>query len=313
MTKTLKKPRHRFWRGKVLPKLLLTIMPLPKNTFCSIDVTNRCNLRCKHCYFFSSNHDRNPELSIDEWLAKIEAIQKGRGAFYSCTWVGGEPLLRAELIEKGRRFFRANRIVTNGTLPLPAWPDVEFHVSVDGTEALHDAIRGAGCYEKIQRNLSTVRSEGLTIALACCLNRSNLGCVQELISEWREVPHIRHILFDFITPVRSAKEDLSLTFEERDRALDLLEEMKRTYGDFIGGPPRTFDLMRTHNRHRAIGKRCVFRLHGTAFDAGGEIKHPCVMGPGADCDRCGCIVPFSVRAWKHPTNLLREAWRDLVS
>lgn len=311
MTPPPQKPKHRFWRGKVLPKLLLTVVPLPRNTFCSIDVTNRCNLRCRHCYFYSYDQDRGPELSVEEWISRIEGMQRGKGAFFNCTWVGGEPLLRPELIERGRRFFRSNRVVTNGTLPLPEWPDVEFHVSIDGTRELHDAIRGQGCYDRIRRNVSDPRYAALQIAIACCLNRDNIGCVRDLVREWREVPHVRHILFDFFTPIRGAKEELWIPFAERDRALDLLEELKREFGDFIGGPPRTFDLMRERNRHRSVGKNCVFVRNGTAFDAWGNVKKPCVIGAQADCDRCGCIVPFSVRAWKRPANLLREAWRDL--
>ncbi|MFH0800604.1 MAG: radical SAM protein [Pseudomonadota bacterium] len=305
-----RKPKHRFWRGSVLPKLLLTFWPLPRNTFCSIDVTAKCNLRCKHCYFFSYDQDRGPELSVEDWLMRMRMMQRGKRAFFCCTWVGGEPLLRPELIEKGRKLFRANRVVTNGTLPLPDWKGVEFHVSIDGTEALHDAIRGKGCYGRIKNNIGDRCHEGANIAIACCLNRANIGCVEELVREWREVPHIRHILFDFFTPIRGVNEDIWLSFEERDRAIATLKELKMRYGDFIGGPPATFDLMLEKNRHIATGKNCVFLNNGVAFDAWGNIKKPCVIGPNADCDRCGCIVPLSVRAWKRPSNLLREAWRD---
>jgi Fe-coproporphyrin III synthase len=305
------KPKHRFWRGKILPKLALTVVPFPKNTFCSIDVTSKCNLRCQHCYYFSYTQDRSPELSVEEWLSRIERMQSGKGAFFSCTWVGGEPLLRRELIEQGRRFFRANRVVTNGTLPIPHWRNVEFHISVDGTESIHDAIRGSGCYAKIKANLDACRDAELKIAIACCLNRANVGCVEELVREWREIPQVNHVLFDFFTPIQGVKEDLWLSFEKRDRAIDQLEALRERYGSFIGGPPRTHDLMRTANRHTSVGKKCVFVQNGTAFDAWGNVKKPCVIGPQADCDRCGCIVPFSVRAWKLPSNLFREMWRDL--
>ncbi|MBN1282195.1 MAG: radical SAM protein [Proteobacteria bacterium] len=305
------KPKHRFWRGKVLPKLALTVVPLPRNTFCSIDVTNRCNLRCRHCYYFSYDQDRGPELSVDEWLARIERMQAGRGAFFSCTWVGGEPLLRRELIERGKGLFRANRVVTNGTLPLPEWPDVEFHVSIDGTREQHDYIRGEGCYDRIMKNIRDGRCEGLNIAVACCLNRSNAGSIERILSELREIPHIRHVLFDFMTPVRGVEEGMWITFPERHEIIDRLEALRDTYGSFIGGPPGTFDLMRLENKSSCVGPNCVFVKNGTAFDAWGNVKKPCVIGPNADCDRCGCIVPFSLRAWKKPSNLLREIFRDI--
>ncbi len=304
------KPKHRFWRGKVLPKLALTVVPLPRNTFCSIDVTNKCNLRCKHCYYFSYDQERGPELSIDEWLCRIEKMQSGSGAFFSCTWVGGEPLLRRELIERGKRFFRANRVVTNGVLPLPQWTDVEFHISIDGTEKLHDEIRGSGCYEKIKRNLGAINDE-MNVAIACCLNRANIDCLEDIAAEWREVLHIRHALFDFFTPIKGVKEDLWLDFSERDRAIERINALREKFGSFIGGPPATHDFMLEKNCHSSVGANCVFVKHGTAFDAWGNIKKPCVIGPKADCSRCGCIVPFSLHAWKRPSNLLREVWKDL--
>jgi MoaA/NifB/PqqE/SkfB family radical SAM enzyme len=33
------------------------ITGLPKHSIGSIDVTNRCNLRCEHCYFFAEDHE----------------------------------------------------------------------------------------------------------------------------------------------------------------------------------------------------------------------------------------------------------------
>jgi len=309
-----KQAGHSFWRGKILPRVALLFAPFPKNTFCSIDVTAKCNLHCKHCYFFSYDQDGHKELTDEEWLSRIEKMQKGANPYYSCTWVGGEPLLRKGLIEKGRRFFRANRVVTNGTLPLPNWPDVEFHVSVDGTEKYHDEIRGRGTYSRIKTNLSHPGILSLQVAIACCINKKNADCVEDLLSEWRRIPHIRHILFDFFTPIKGIKEDLWLTFEERDLLLEKLIGLKKEkYGDFIGGPPMTLRLMKSDRKDVAVGKKCVFVRHGLAFDASGNIKKPCVIGPKADCDRCGCIVPFSVRAWKHPTNLLREIWQEFTS
>ncbi len=300
------RPNHPFWRGHVLPRLALMVVPLPQRTFCSIDVTARCNLRCEHCYHFSQEHPGEAELTVDEWLEHIEAMQRDK-PFFSCTWVGGEPLLRAELIDRGRRYFRSNRVVTNGTIELPDWPDVEFHVSVDGTEHLHDALRGQGCYAKIKANLTNPRYRRLKIAIACCLNRKNVGCIEEVIEEWRRIPNIRHVLFDFFTPLHGEdNEGLWLTFVERDEVLGRLKVLKSRYGDFIGAPPATFDLMHSSRSHRAVGRNCVFVRNGTAYDAWGKVKNPCVMGPKADCSRCGCIVPFSVKAWKKPGNLFRE-------
>lgn len=305
------RPKHPFWKGHVLPRLALMVAPLPRRTFCSIDVTARCNLRCKHCYHFSQEHPAEAELTTEEWLEFIETMQRDK-PFFNCTWVGGEPLLRPELIEKGRAYFRSNRVVTNGTLELPDWPDVQFHISVDGTEQFHDSLRGKGCYTKIKANLSRPQYRGLNIAIACCLSRKNVECIDDMVEEWRGVPNVRHILFDFFTPLRGEdNEDLWLTFPERDGVLAKLKGLRSKYGDFIGAPPATFDLMHSAHSHKAVGRNCVFVKNGMAFDAWGKVKSPCVMGSKADCARCGCIVPFSIKAWKKPGNLLREIFNGL--
>ena len=60
------------------------------------------------------------------------------------TLVGGEPLLRPDLIklfcdEMPKRVC----VVTNGTIPLKRFEKLYFYwISLDGTEKVHDSIRG---------------------------------------------------------------------------------------------------------------------------------------------------------------------------
>lgn len=294
------------FNSKVLARFALIFSPLPKRSFCSIDVTSHCNLRCSHCYHFAHEQPSEKELTLKEWIGRIEDMQKKK-PYFSCTWVGGEPLLRQEIIEKGRKYFSSNRVVTNGTIELPNWPDVDFHISVDGTEPLHNKIRGKDCYSRIKRNLEKASHKNLKVIIACCLNRENIHCMEDVVVDWYGVPNVKSVLFDFLTPSKGEKnENLWLSFEERDAAILRLNSLKRRYGDFIGVPPATFNLMKSEVSHKSIGKNCVYVKNGLALDAWGNKKNPCVMGPKADCHRCGCIVPFSVRAWKKPANLLRE-------
>jgi MoaA/NifB/PqqE/SkfB family radical SAM enzyme len=53
----------------------LFVFGLPKYAIGSIDVTNRCNLRCEHCYFFAESHKGEKELSIEQWVEKLEAMK----------------------------------------------------------------------------------------------------------------------------------------------------------------------------------------------------------------------------------------------
>ena len=133
-TSLVKRIRRALPSAFEVAKLGFRLFGVPRNAFGSIDVTQKCNLRCKHCYFFEHEQPERA-LSVDEWVALLEGWKRTRSRwefpFYQCSWVGGEPLLRPEVIARCRKFFRYNLVVTNGTLPLPDWPDVDFYVSVD--------------------------------------------------------------------------------------------------------------------------------------------------------------------------------------
>lgn len=304
--------RYPFWRELFLPKLALFFMGVPKNGFGSVDITNKCNLRCKHCYFFADPTKR--ELDAEEMIGRIREIAKDTGKVWNCTWVGGEPLLRQDVVDKLIHRFRFNKVVTNGTVPLPDWRDgVTFYVSVDGTREVHDQIRGKGTFDKLKENVTNPKNHGKSIRLACCLNRLNKDCIEEMLKEWYPCENVREMIFDFMTPIEGVDDDLWLSFNERDELIDRIIDLKRgRYGRFIGAPETTYLLMKKERRRVSVGNNCLFMQKGFALNASGERKRKCMLGPKADCDRCGCIVPFYIRSLDRKY-LLKELLRDTIS
>jgi len=63
------------------------------------DVTNRCNLRCKGCFFFSSGEHEaaKEEEDLHQWEAFVES-EKERGVNLAII-IGGEPNLFLDRIE----------------------------------------------------------------------------------------------------------------------------------------------------------------------------------------------------------------------
>jgi MoaA/NifB/PqqE/SkfB family radical SAM enzyme len=286
---------------------------VPKSAFCSIDVTTRCNLRCKHCYFFEQGYADERELAVDDWIRKLEALTRQAGLrryfAFQCSWVGGEPLLRPELIERGRRFFPYNIVVTNGLLELPSWPDVHYFVSIDGTEEAHEAVRGVpGSYRRVKRHACR---PDLDVMVTMCINRLNAHTVEEVIAEWDATP-VSHIAFEFHTPIRglAGDDDLWLDPAARDRVLEVILALKDVYGSFILPPARTYRLMQS-GACGAVTAACPYARIAPAFGPDGEIKRPCMLGPKADCARCGCIVPFVTRAQFDRRLILEDLWRGL--
>jgi radical SAM protein with 4Fe4S-binding SPASM domain len=119
-----------------------------------LEVTNACNLKCRHCYAESGPAaDRSNELTEVQWEGVIaDVLQHGCATI---TFIGGEPLIRSSLLDRLIPYARnidANvtiRIFSNLThvprlrelLPIIVKNRVSFGTSLYGYDAeTHDAM-----------------------------------------------------------------------------------------------------------------------------------------------------------------------------
>lgn len=268
--------------------LKIGLSGFPYGGLMSIDVTYRCNLHCLHCYF--SRQDYTSELSVDEWMSLLKQIKSRNKPLYICGWLGGEPLLRQEVIETGRKFFKSNIIFTNGTLPLPSWPDCTFVVSVPGTKICYQELTGANesVYDLVKDHANR---PDLHVIVSFCITRKNAPSILSFLQEWQNDTKIRGVFFEFHTPRIGEGKDLWLDWPERDSILDTLLSLKKTYKDFIYNTSQMLKLMKSVHLKKILPD-CAFSYIGLSFDPIGHIKLPCTLGLEADCSRCGCILPI---------------------
>ncbi len=147
----------------------------------------RCNLRCAHCYSTSSPEARTalPVEAIEEMLAGAAGE-----AYNAVALSGGEPLLYKDLprlLETARSLGFLATLTTNA-LPLnrrrieQIAPHLSLvAISLDGTPASHDAIRGqAGAFERMRSKLALLREAGLPFGFIFTLTLHNLGELAEV-------------------------------------------------------------------------------------------------------------------------------------
>ncbi len=255
----------------------------------SIDVTNRCNLKCKHCYFFQQNHKE--ELGNEDLLNKIRKIKDKYPSIIHASWVGGEPLLRKEVVEKGLKLFPFNMVVTNGSIELPKWNNCVFNVSVDGTKEYYEKLRGLKIYDKVKKHANR---NDIHVNIACVLNKKNHHCIEPFLKEWRNTK-VGGVNFDFYTPIKGIEENLWLNWKERDKIIQQLLVLKKKYGNFILNSKSILKLMKSENSKK-ITSNCILPKAVICLDPIGNRKLPCVIGDKADCTKCGCVVPFQIES-----------------
>ncbi|MEX0911451.1 MAG: radical SAM protein, partial [Nitrosopumilaceae archaeon] len=214
----------------------------------SADIINVCNLHCTHCYWWL-NRKENEELTVEQWKEIIDTKFKKNHVFIT-TLVGGEPTLRPDVIELFvKEFPKRVSIVSNGTYPLKKYKDLYFYwISVDGTEEVHDTIRGKGAYASTRKNiLDYVEQNGdnawKDIWISMTINSLNYKTVPDVIEEW--YGYVNKIGFQFHTPF--AKGDpLWLPFgPERTKVVDDIISMIDKYDDqYIINPKSQLELMK---------------------------------------------------------------------
>ncbi|MCX5750759.1 MAG: radical SAM protein [Candidatus Saganbacteria bacterium] len=159
----------------------LTIGRLPATKKClQIDVTSKCNLRCKGCYHFSS--PVAADLS-DEALLSFLKDKASEG--YRKLWLfGGEPALRADLFSQLNQWFLDIHVISNGTIKIdPIYHDWSLWISLDGPEEINDAIRGKGAFWKVVNNYRGDKRVGLVMTV----NRKNYQHIPQMVQLVKEI------------------------------------------------------------------------------------------------------------------------------
>jgi putative peptide-modifying radical SAM enzyme len=141
-------------------------------------LTDDCNLCCSYCRAKSfkemEESDNERALVIDESLpAELDYDLPvlydflRRDPSPTLTFYGGEPLLRADLVERivreapvGRFMMQTNGILLDRLSPETINRFVTILVSLDGMRELTDGNRGSGVYNRVMDNIRKIRERG---------------------------------------------------------------------------------------------------------------------------------------------------------
>ncbi|VVE86919.1 coenzyme PQQ synthesis protein E [Pandoraea bronchicola] len=149
-------------------------------------VTNRCNLRCSHCYL--SNYENAAETAR---MIKVAKAIGDAGIKYVAI-LGGEPLARTDL-ETILATLSAHdvriKIATNATMltaeraaRLVRAGATTFQVSLEGHDsATSDAVRGAGTFAAARRGISHLTRLGAKVSIAFTLHARNYQYVRSML------------------------------------------------------------------------------------------------------------------------------------
>jgi len=185
----------------------------------TIIITDKCNLKCKHCSVNNKNEIIYPYRQIKQEMNIL--YKQGIRILFFC---GGEPFLwkddnktlRDLVIEAKQMGFFIVNAVTNGTYDLNL-PEADLILlSLDGSRENHNLIRG----ETFDTIISNIRKAAVSnICLYMAINNINKGDIQTVSEIAKQEANIRAVSFNFHTPYPQT-EYLSLSKEQKNECLD---------------------------------------------------------------------------------------------
>jgi len=192
----------------------------------TIIVTDRCNLKCKHCSVNNITAVMHPYIRIRQEMNTL--YQMGVRILFFCggetfLWRDGDKTLRDLVKEAKSMGFLIVNTVTNGTFPLDL-PEADLILlSLDGDRERHDLIRGP-TYDTIMENIRQATSDNICFYMA--INKLNKDAVRHVCRTARDTQNVRAVSFNFHTPYPDTR-DLALSKEEKAQCCKDITQMIR--------------------------------------------------------------------------------------
>jgi radical SAM protein with 4Fe4S-binding SPASM domain len=165
-------------RDKVLLKRPAVIKsPRPSLRYLELQITNKCNLRCRHCYIGDTTFSELLVTQIRDILKEFENMQGLRVLI-----TGGEPLIHSGFPEINdmlpdflfRKVLFTNGLLLNKKILIHLNVD-EIQISIDGLEQAHDALRGKGSFRSAIKAAELAVSCGFEVSVSTMVHQRNLG------------------------------------------------------------------------------------------------------------------------------------------
>ncbi len=263
-------------------------------------VTNACNLECSHCFVFRDDNPNSPrdKMDGDNMLHQLRLL-RDKHAIKSMLFVGGEPMIRKDLVFEGMKLFEKCTIVTNGTYGIPSVPGHVVVVSLDGPQGPNDAIRGEGVFQKVKQAIfERDPADGTSVIVQMVLTKQNEAHLETFAQEVKDWP-IAGLAFTFYVPTRNDQSSLVWhDLAERDPVVTRLIALKRRYPGLIKSHVGALELMMSDVCMDSIGENgenCELRKTLPLYmgEAGNFERTFCCYGNDVDCDRCGAYMVFN--------------------
>ncbi len=287
------------------------------------DITNKCNLKCIHCY----SSTQNDELTTSDVYHVIDMLyEAGTGII---DFGGGEPLLRNDIFDilsYSKNVGLYTSISTNGLLlsndcikRLKKLEIDHICISLDGAkQETHDYIRNKiGTYEKVITGIKNCVNAGINTQISTVIMKSNINELVDIYNLLKSLEVNGWYVYDFIPAGRGRElQNEILDPKKRQQLYSQLQDLAVSTDMSIKPYPYSITInsacekdtyfYQKYGRLTDLFKGCLAARWVCHISSNGDL-HPCYLLP----QKLGNLKQDTFRdIWFDNSNLVLKELRD---
>jgi radical SAM protein with 4Fe4S-binding SPASM domain len=199
-------------------------------------ITEKCSVRCQHCYVDAGSQTPG-ELDVESLRRALDILSEMK--VFHIAFAGGDAMERPELFELAE-YARSKCIIPNFTVSgINVNSEIaqkmrifgQVNVSIDGVGDKYGALRPQGMFRIADKTVDLLVEAGVPTGINCLVTRSTFEGVEELF-EYAKAKKANHISFLRFKPAGRAKrsyEKEKITHRQKMDFVPLLKKLSTKY------------------------------------------------------------------------------------
>lgn len=202
-------------------------------------ITNKCNLKCKHCYLGKLDGFELPFEKADEIVDTIinsNVMEVTISGGECLTYKGIEKIIKKILINGIKVDVFTNALLLKNVLDkidsdILNKSALLFYVSVDGLKSSHEQIRGKNTFDKTIENIKYAIEKGYPVVTNTVINKINYCDIMDMIVLLKQMG-VKDVQLSNLIVQGSADNSMKISLSEQMALKEKINDLYKEHPEF---------------------------------------------------------------------------------